>query len=215
MIIRPCAAAILLRVVPKPQTLESRGLRYMTSSRTSARKTAMTILKRGVLSMNAFNNVALSLVFLVGFELSGLAQASTITTYAGPGRVLPINGAPAMTQSIDAPSSVIPDTAGGFYFASLNQHRVYRVAADGRLTVIAGTGTAGFSGDGGPAFSAQLASPSDLVLDPAGNLFIAETNSHRIRRVSPVGIISTVAGGGTPGFSGDGGPATAAQLNHP
>ena len=167
------------------------------------------------LVMNAFNTVALSLIFFVGFNLSSFAQSSIITTYAGRGSVLPVNGALAVTQPIDAPSSVIPDTAGGFYFASLNQHRVYQVAADGRLTVISGTGTAGVSGDGGPAFSAQLTSPSDLALDPAGNLFIAETNSHRIRKVSAVGIISTVAGTGIAGFSGDGGPAIAAELNEP
>ena len=104
--------------------------------------------------MNGFNNLALSCLFFS--DLSAFAQSSIITTYAGRGRTLPVSGAQAVTQPIEAPSSVIPDAAGGFYIASRDLHRIYRVAADGTLTVIAGTGIAGFSGDGGPATSAQL-----------------------------------------------------------
>src|SRR5262245_25177990 len=165
--------------------------------------------------MSRFNNIALSLVFLVGFELSGLAQSSTITTYAGLGRALPDNSAPAITQAIGFPSSVIPDTAGGFYLASSDHHRIYRVAGDGTLTVIAGTGIEGFSGDGGPATSAQLNNPRQLAMDEAGNLLIADGGNNRIRKVTPDGAISTVVGTGVRGFSGDGGPAAAAQLGFP
>ena len=171
--------------------------------------------------MNRFNNAALSLVFLVAFDLSGLAQSPTITTYAGLGRALPDSSAPATTQAIGFPSSVITDTVGGdpesqearFYFASSD--RIYRVAVDGTLTVIAGTGIAGFSGDGGPATSAQLSDPRHLAVDRAGNLFIADRGNSRVRKITPEGVISTVVGSGDPGFSGDGGPAAAARLGYP
>ena len=85
----------------------------------------------------------------------------------------------------------------------------------GLLTTVAGTGGWGSGGDGGPALSASLAAPRGLALDPAGNLYIADTGNNEIRMVTPDGIITTVAGNGTQGFSGDGGPATSAQLNYP
>jgi hypothetical protein len=85
----------------------------------------------------------------------------------------------------------------------------------GTISTVAGNGTAGFSGDGGPATSAQLDSPGGVAVDGAGNLFIADTYNSRVRKVSAAGVITTVAGNGTAGFSGDGGPPTSAQLNHP
>ena len=141
-----------------------------------------------------------------------LAQPRIITTYVGPG--MPVIGSPAVTQSLDGPS-VATDNKGGFYVASSSQNRVYRVGTDGRLRLVAGTGTSGYSGDGGPAVSAQLAHPTSIAVDSAGNLYIADFGNHRIRKVSPDGIITTVAGNGISGFSGDGGPATSAQLNQP
>jgi sugar lactone lactonase YvrE len=154
---------------------------------------------------------------LVGLLFAGIGFAqssstSTITTYAGP--PLPVSGAQAITQAFDFPSSVIADGAGGFYFASYLQHRIYRVDSGGTLSVIAGSGAQGFGGDGGPATSAHLSYPVGVAVDGAGNLFIADLQNNRIRKVSPVGIITTVAGT-TFGFSGDGGAATSAQLVHP
>ena len=84
----------------------------------------------------------------------------------------------------------------------------------GIITTVAGTGTAGFSGDGGQATSAQLNYPGSVAVDAPGNLYIADTENQRIRKVSG-GIITTIAGTGTAGFSGDGGQATSAQLNYP
>jgi len=142
-----------------------------------------------------------------------LAQ-SIISTFAG-GHLPAVDGAPALSQNIDDPTAVISDGAGGFYFASDSQARVYRVAAGGTLTVVAGNGTSGFSGDGGPAASASLASPTDIAKDGAGNLYIADSLNHRVRKVTSAGIISTVAGNGTAGFGGDGGAAASALLAYP
>src|SRR5438093_969434 len=150
------------------------------------------------------------LLFFI-ISISGLASfAQIITTYAGP--PLPVSGQPAVTQAIDGPSSVAPDGAGGFFVSSPYQNRVYHVGADGTLTLTAGSGESGFSGDGGPAISAELHAPTSVAVDGAGNLFIADSNQ-RIREVTPGGTITTVAGNGTAGFSGDGGPATSAQFS--
>ena len=152
------------------------------------------------------------LVVILSPVLNGVAQ--TITTYAGP--PLPVLGALATTQYFDRTEGIAPDGAGGFYFSSSSpENRVYRVAADGVLSLIAGTGTSGFSGDGGPAVSARLSYPGNLVVDGGGNLYIADWGNDRIRKVNTEGIISTIAGNGTEGFDGDGGPATSASLNGP
>jgi sugar lactone lactonase YvrE len=165
--------------------------------------------------MMRFGVFSSALAFLVLFELNGLAQPSTIRTYAGPSGTGPVDGGQAVAQSITGPMSVISDGAGGFYFASFNQSRIYKVDAGGTLTIIAGTGTEGFSGDGGPAQAAQLVRPSAIALDGVGNLYIADRFNHRIRKITAAGVISTVAGTGTRGSDGDGEPASAAQLDSP
>ena len=104
---------------------------------------------------------------------------------------------------------------GGYLVTDQSNERVRRVGADGTITTVAGNGTAGFSGDGGPATAAQLDTPNGVAATPDGGLLIADSNSHRVRRVAADGTITTVAGTGVPGFSGDNGPATAAQLNFP
>ena len=104
---------------------------------------------------------------------------------------------------------------GNLYIADAPTHRVRRVSADGTITTVAGNGISGHSGDGGSATDAQLMYPFGLAVDRKGNLFIVDVESHRVRRVSPTGVITTVAGDGTPRATGDGGPATAASLNYP
>src|SRR2546425_416789 len=151
------------------------------------------------------------LVVILSPVLNGAAQ--TITTYAGP--PVPVLGALAPTQYFDRTEGIAPDSAGGFYFSSSPENRVYRVAADGVLSLIAGTGTSGFSGDGGPAVSARLSYPGNLVVDGGGNLYIADWGNDRIRKVNTEGIISTIAGNGKERFEGDGGAATPASLNGP
>ena len=107
------------------------------------------------------------------------------------------------------------DPAGNLYIADFGNSRVRKVTPGGTISTYAGTGTPGFAGDGGPATAAQLSFPQGVALDSAGNLYIADSNNNRIRKVTPGGTISTYAGTGLQGFSGDGGPAIDAQLWFP
>jgi sugar lactone lactonase YvrE len=112
-------------------------------------------------------------------------------------------------------AGVTVDTAGNVYIADSYNYRVRRVSPDGLITTVAGNGKRGDSGDGGPAVDAQLQATSGLAIDALGNLYIADVQSHRVRKVSTDGIITTIAGNGTQGYSGDGGLAVNAQLNSP
>src|SRR6185295_5867493 len=97
----------------------------------------------------------------------------------------------------NAPQAVAVDGAGNIFVADTGNNRIRKIAADGTVTTVAGNGNAGFSGDGGPATAAALNVPVDLAVDGAGNLYIADSVNNRIRKVSPAGVITTVAGGGT------------------
>jgi hypothetical protein len=136
-----------------------------------------------------------------------------ITTIAGTGvRGFSGDGGPATSANVVG-SGVAVDTAGNFYIADPVSNRIRRVDTDGIITTVAGDGTRGYGGDGGPATSAQLAGPGDIAVGPSGDLYIADGGNARIRKVGTDGIITTIAGTGAPGFSGDGGPATSAQLS--
>lgn len=104
------------------------------------------------------------------------------------------------------------DLTGTIYLCQFNQHVVRKITTGGVITTIAGNGTPGFSGDGGPATAAQLSLPVSLETDNAGNLFIMDQGNYRIRKVNAAGVISTYAGSGTAGYSGDGGVATSGNL---
>ncbi|HEX8986101.1 MAG TPA: IPT/TIG domain-containing protein [Bryobacteraceae bacterium] len=125
------------------------------------------------------------------------------------------DGGAAYAARLRGPAGIALDTAGNLYIADTGNHRVRRIDLLGRIATVAGDGTAGFGGDAGTALAAQLRAPEAVAVDGAGNLYIADTGNHRIRRVTGDGIIRTVAGIGTPGFGGDGGAALAAQLNEP
>ena len=135
-----------------------------------------------------------------------------ITTAAGGGPSLGDNG-PAASAQLLYPYDVAVDAAGSLYIADTGHNRIRKVS-NGVIATVAGTGTCCFSGDNGPAASAQVFGPQGVAVDSAGNLYIADFLSHRIRKVSN-GVITTVAGNGTSGFSGDNGPATSAQLSYP
>lgn len=113
------------------------------------------------------------------------------------------------------PTAVAPDGRGGFYVADHSHNVVCRVTSDGRIAAFAGNGSAGFDGDGGPATDARLYEPTGVAADGQGNVYIADRANHRIRMVDAEGTITTVAGTGRPGFTGDGGPASDARLNFP
>lgn len=122
------------------------------------------------------------------------------------------DGGPAVNAQINDSAGVALDSAGNLYIADTYNHRIRKVDTAGIITTVAGNGTAGFSGDGGPATSASMRLPKGVAVDTAGNLYIADTYNHRIRKVDTAGVITTVAGTGVGGHSGDGGPATSARI---
>jgi sugar lactone lactonase YvrE len=171
-------------------------------------------------SMNSVSfRIVLGLFFLNLVACSGFAQSGytgIIGTVAGTGTAgFGGDGGLATAAQLNRPTGVAVDSAGNLYFADYSSFRIRKVSTAGVISTVAGTGTAGFSGDGGLAAAAQLDRAIDVAVDSSGNLYIADTNNNRIRKVSATGIISTVAGTGTAGFGGDGGLATAAQLNGP
>ncbi len=128
--------------------------------------------------------------------------------YAGDGRA-------AALAALANPSSVAYSESGDLYIADTGNHILRRVTADGTISTVAGNGVQGFSGDGGPASQASLDSPQGIAIAPDGTLYIADTHNQRVRQVTVGGTITTIAGSGHAGFSGDGGEATAAQLRNP
>jgi sugar lactone lactonase YvrE len=144
----------------------------------------------------------------------GALAGRLITTVAGNGTAaFSGDGSAATAAGLAEPSGIVVDAAGNLFIADTRNHRVRRVTTTGIISTVAGVGIAGFSGDGGPAVSAQLADPAALAMDSAGNLFVADSGNNVIRKITPLGVISTVAGTGSQGFSGDGGPATSAELS--
>jgi glucose/arabinose dehydrogenase len=139
-----------------------------------------------------------------------------ITTVAGTGTAgYSGDGGPATNARLNLPTDVEPAADGGFLIADYGNRRVRRVSPAGVITTVAGTGVAGTSGDGGPATSAQLAAPTGVAVTGDGAFLVADAGAHRVRRVSPGGTITRVAGLGDPGGTGDGGPAVSARLNAP
>ncbi|MGH3924205.1 MAG: NHL repeat-containing protein, partial [Pseudonocardiaceae bacterium] len=138
-----------------------------------------------------------------------------ISTFAGAGPGYPGDGGPATQATLRFPKFVHVDQLGRLYIADSSNHRIRRVDQNGDITTIAGNGSGGFSGDGGQAVAAQLNQPHGLALDASGNVYIADTLNHRVRKVTPEGKITTIAGIGRGEFSGDNGPATAADLRFP
>lgn len=144
------------------------------------------------------------------------ASGSNISRFAGNGqRTFGGDGGAANGAYLNTPTALVADTAGNVYIADTLNHRIRKVGTDGIISTVAGNGANTFSGDGGPASSAALNSPEGLATDAAGNLYVADTSNHRVRKISPNGTISTVAGNGIAGAQGDGGPATQASLYYP
>jgi uncharacterized protein (TIGR03437 family) len=138
--------------------------------------------------------------------------SSIITTLAGNGQQgYAGNGTDALSATMDTPVGIAVDSKGNVYFADQNNNRVRKIATDGNIYDVAGTGTPGNDGDGGPAVAASLAWPTGLAVDPSDNLYV--TSSGYIRRISTDGSIATIAGTGWTDFSGDGDLATLADMD--
>ncbi len=219
---------------PNRITLDRTGNLYYTD-RTDARVrkigldgTISTVIGNGV--QGVAGNVALAPIFSpegVAVDPSGtlyfanawglvykLAGAAPLIYVAGGGSSL-ANGVPATSAYLNGANGISFDAQGNLYICEDGGHRVRKVDTQGVITTVAGNGGAGFSGDGGPATSAALNYPRAAVVDSLGNLYIADWGNHRIRKVSPAGMITTVAGTGSSAFSGDGGPAINAALSYP
>jgi DNA-binding CsgD family transcriptional regulator/sugar lactone lactonase YvrE len=139
-----------------------------------------------------------------------------ITTVAGTGEQGDSgDGGAATLARLSAPTGVAIGLGHAYFIADRDENRVRKVAADGTITAFAGTGQRGYAGDGGPATSAPFNGPAWLAFDGRGNLFIGDLVNDRIRKVDLAGIVTPVAGTGLPGYLGDGGRATRAQLNLP
>lgn len=133
---------------------------------------------------------------------------SGVSGYSGDGGL-------AYQAALSLPASVVPTPDGGFLIADQENHRIRKVDEHGTITTVAGTGSAGYTGDGGPATEAQINEPRGLSLTADGGYLFADSGNNVIRKVSAAGVISTVAGTGAAGYAGDGGPATSATLSTP
>jgi len=150
------------------------------------------------------------------------AQAATvvkwqITTFAGTGeKGFSGDGGPATQAQLNNPFGVVRGPDGAIYFCDTANHRIRKVDADGKISTVAGSGRPSYSGDGSPPLQAELNEPYEVRFDKAGNMFFVEMSNNLVRRVDArTRLISTVAGNGKEGFSGDGGPATNATLKQP
>ncbi len=142
--------------------------------------------------------------------------SGVITTVVGTGvSGFSGDGGPATSAQLNYPTGLAADDSGALYISDTSNNRVRKVDPSGTIITLAGQSFAGDSGDGGPAAAAILAQPAGLALDSSGNLYVADAGNNRVRRIDPTGTITTVAGNGSAGFSGDGGVATSSQLNGP
>jgi sugar lactone lactonase YvrE len=153
---------------------------------------------------------------LLNNRIRKVDASGIITTMAGNGvQGFSGDGGSAISAELYFPFGIDVDSSGNIYFSDSDNERVRKVSPGGIITTIAGDGTAGYLGDGGPGTSARLDSPNGLSVDSLGNVYVADEGNSRIRAIAPSGIITTIAGSESAGFSGDGGPSTAAGLRQP
>ncbi|MCB0094766.1 MAG: PKD domain-containing protein, partial [Caldilineaceae bacterium] len=159
---------------------------------------------------------ALYIADLLNHRIRRIGPDGIMTTVAGTGAA-GYNGdnIPAIQAKINGVSGLAVGSDGSLYIADTNNNRIRRIGPDGMITTIAGTGNVGYGGDGGPAAQAKLWAPKDVAVGPDGSLYIADWYNHRVRRVTPTGLITTVAGNGARFYAGDGGAATETAVGGP
>lgn len=166
------------------------------------------------LTVDAIGNIYIADTY--NNRIRKINTAGIITTIAGNGvQGYSGDGGLAVSAALNNPMGITFDASGNLYIADWNNNRIRKVNTSGIITTVAGTGLSSFSGDGGLASSATLNSPSGVACDRFGNLFIADQSNLRVRIVNSAGIINTIAGAGTYGYSGDGGPAINAEFKQP
>ncbi|MDX2043330.1 MAG: BACON domain-containing carbohydrate-binding protein [Acidobacteriota bacterium] len=175
----------------------------------------------GIPLQNGVNNLTLTALDVRGNSTSTrltvtFTPQQIISTFAGNGLAGNTgDGAAAVGARLFFPTGIAADADGNLYVADSANNRVRKITPAGVILPFAGNGMLGSSGDGGQAADATFNQPQSVAVDSTGNVYISDTGNHRIRKVAPSGVITTVAGTGTDGFSGDGGPATQALLNLP
>ena len=151
-----------------------------------------------------------------GARLRKIDTSGIITTVTGNGTGgFSGDGGPATAAVINLPAAIVFDAIGNLYFCDQNNDRIRKIDTFGTITTFAGTGTFGFAGDGGPATAAHFTYPSDMKIDNYGNMWIVDAYNNAVRKIDTAGIITTVAGTSSSGYTGDGGAATAATLHQP
>ena len=189
---------------------------FATSARAQTQATTLPLLLPSSVVFDAAGN--LFFVETGNHVVRKVTSAGIITTVAGNGvQGFSGDGRLATSAELDSPAGLALDAAGDLYIADSHNQRVREVnATTGIIATIAGTGAAGFSGDGGAATAARLDLPTALALDSAGSIYVADSGNHRVRRIAAAtGVITTIAGNGIEAFAGDNGPASAASIDSP
>jgi len=220
--------AIQVGMDPTAVALDSAGNLYIAAAdqnrifRLAPNGLLSTVAGNGARETNITESVPATgtgLLIAIGVVVDGagnvyISEVGRIRKITPGGLIHTVAGAPPVTGvQLDVPYAIALDGAGNIYSAAWG--RVQKVSANGTVSTIAGAGVTGFAGDGGPAINALFHGVSGVAVDSTGNILLADSLNHRIRRISTAGIITTIAGTGVEGFSGDGGLATAAMLNRP
>ncbi len=165
-------------------------------------------------AVDALGNIYISDAY--NHRIRKVDTSGIISTIAGTGiNGFSGDGGPASAALIEWPFAIATDVVGNIYFGDSFNHRIRKINSAGIISTIAGTGIMGYSGDGGPATLAQIYLVTSIAIDAFGNIFLCDEQNHSIRKIDSLGIITTIAGSGVQGFSGDGGPATLAKLDFP
>ena len=206
--------SVIRRVNPSGVITTFAGNGSATKSGDSGASTHATLSGANGVALDPTGNLFISDTY--NHSIRSAKTSGIISTIAGTGtQGYSGDGGPATSATLNGPAGIATDASGNLFIADAYNHAIRKVSTLGTITTVAGNGIAAFLGDGGAATSASLNNPSGVVVDASGNLFIADTYNHSIRMVDALGTITTVAGKGKAGYSGDGGAATNATLNTP